>query len=267
MKSKINKFYRQATSNFRKLPDFIIIGAQKGGTSSLAFYLSQHPDIKFAFNKEVHFFDNNFNRGLTWYKSNFPFKSVNRNTLFGEATPFYLFHPLCAERVKESIPNVKIIVLLRNPIDRAFSHYNMQLKNGHETTISFEEAIQLENSRIGPEFSKLNENRPHNNEIIQRYSYLSRGRYYEQLKLWFNLFNRDQFILLKSEDFFLNPMNALDRITNFLNIESYIPANMEAKNQGSYVGLQDETKNRLIDFYRDDVNKLNELTGVNFNWL
>ena len=120
--------YRFLTSHFRMLPDFIIIGAQKSGTSSLYYYLSQHPNVKPALKKEVHYFDLNFEKNVLFYRMQFPL-IFNRLNIFGkkyvtgEASPYYIFHPHVARRISKIIPSVKIIVLLRNPIDRSFSHY------------------------------------------------------------------------------------------------------------------------------------------------
>jgi len=266
MKRKVFKYYRRSTAKFRSLPDFLIIGAQKGGTSSLAFYLSQHPSIRFSINKEVHFFDKNYFLGLNWYKSFFPFKLTNRNNSFGEATPFYLFHPHCPRRIKETLPDVKLIVLLRNPIDRAISHYNMQVRKGNEVNKSFEEAIMLETARTEKEMKKTLEDETYNNPTLQRFSYLERGKYYKQIKNWFNYFNQDQFLFLKSEDFFSNPINTLNEVSTFLNIESFTPKNLTIQNEGSYHDIKKETKEKLLNFYKEDVISLSRLTGINFNW-
>src|SRR2546423_13513556 len=128
---KINLF-RRLTHKIRIIPDFLIIGGQKCGTTSLYYYLIEHPNIAPAVRKQMHFFDNRFKKGFGWYKSNFPtifskwYKTFLHKQKFvsGEATPYYLFHPLAASRVHQFLPDVKLIVLLRNPVNRAYSHYN-----------------------------------------------------------------------------------------------------------------------------------------------
>src|SRR5579885_2674785 len=140
------RFYRTITSSIRLLPDFIIIGTQRGGTTSLYAYLGQHPQIAPAVIKEVHFFDNNYERGVGWYRTQFPFlieKSIAKNIgqqnfITGEASPYYLFHPHVPERAAKVVPGAKLIVLLRNPIDRAYSHYYHEVELGHEK-LSFEQ--------------------------------------------------------------------------------------------------------------------------------
>ena len=122
----------------RSKPDFIIIGVQKGGTTSLFNYLSQHPQISLSRVKEVHYFDVGYQFGVEWYQQFFPLEKDRHGKLVGEASPYYIFHPLAAQRIKQDLPSIKIIILLRNPIVRAYSNFQMQLrnKNEKETTIS-----------------------------------------------------------------------------------------------------------------------------------
>ena len=119
-----------------KLPDFIIIGCQRGGTTSLYNYITSHPDVEPASQKELHFFDYNFDKGLDWYKDQFP-----DNKITGETSPYYIIHPHAPRRIAQAKPDVKILILLRNPGDRAYSHYNLEVKIGHEK-LSFEDAIK-----------------------------------------------------------------------------------------------------------------------------
>src|SRR5947208_4822180 len=128
---RLEKLYLGVTAPIRLLPDFLVIGAQRGGTTSLYHYLQAHPCIKLANTKDTHFFDKKYNKGLTWYRGHFPIwlekayaQQVRRQTfVMGEASPSYLFHPHVPKRVKQALPHVKLIVLLRNPVDRAYSQY------------------------------------------------------------------------------------------------------------------------------------------------
>ena len=135
MKRRIKKafaarrLWRSATAPVRTLPDFLIIGAQKCGTSFLYRFLVKHPHVKSAFVKEVHYFDLNFAKGNNWYRSNFPLQVRNTRTyITGEASPYYLFHPHAARRASMVVPDAKLLILLRNPVDRAHSHYQHQVK-------------------------------------------------------------------------------------------------------------------------------------------
>lgn len=143
---------RILTAPIRVLPDFIIIGAQRAGTTSLFEYVSHHPCIGCSFGKELHFFDNlkgSFQKGLMWYRAHFPSypymylakKVRGRDMITGEASPYYLFHPLAATRIARVLPRVKLIAILRNPVDRAYSHYHHNAKYKRET-LSFEAALE-----------------------------------------------------------------------------------------------------------------------------
>src|SRR6056297_3866495 len=116
-------FWGRPLSRFRTLPDFLGLGAQRSGTSTLNHYLSQHPQFRAPIRKEVHYFDKNYYRGVEWYKGYFPMQSRSRISVTGEVSPFYIFHPYCAERIARDLPHARFIVLLRNPVSRAISHY------------------------------------------------------------------------------------------------------------------------------------------------
>ena len=185
-------------------PDFIIIGAQKGGTSSLFNYLSQHSQIQLPSVKEIHFFDYNYGKGIEWYRKQFPGKFI-RLKITGEASPYYLFHPLVPQRVFSCCPNAKFIVLLRNPVDRAYSHFMMEKKRGDEP-LTFEEAINIEPQIINNEENKIINNPEYRSISHQRSSYLARGMYYSQIKRWLNYFPKKQFLFIKSESFLFSAL-------------------------------------------------------------
>ena len=197
------------------MPDFFIIGAQRGGTRSLYEYLSGHPDIQPARTEEVHYFSLFFDRGRRWFLSQFP--PLGPGQITGEASPYYLFHPLAAERLHAVAPEAKLIVLLRNPVDRAFSHYQLEVRQGNEP-LSFEEAIAAESSRLAGEVERILDDDTYASFAHQHYSYLARGRYVEQLRRWFSLFPRDQFLVLKSENFYRDPAAGYRQVTDFLGL-------------------------------------------------
>lgn len=126
---------RRLTANWRALPDFIVIGAQKGGTTPLSHYLmEQHPSVIPPTDKEVHFYDRNYEKGIRWYKAHFPLlRLLDQGTATGEASPYYLAHPHVPGRIALNQPSVKMIALLRDPKSRAISHYHMSVRKGRET--------------------------------------------------------------------------------------------------------------------------------------
>ena len=156
-----NKF-RMITSHLRGLPDFVIIGAQKSGTTSLYDFVVRHPDIAPAAKKEMHYFSRRYGLGELWYRSNFPtnlsrrnfYKKTNQRRLSGEASPTYIFYPAVPSRMKKILPDVKLIVLLRNPVDRAYSQYHHTMRANKET-LPFEKAIEAEEERCAGERERL----------------------------------------------------------------------------------------------------------------
>ena len=145
----LKRAYRIMTNQIRVLPDFVVIGSTKSGTTSLHYYLIQHPNI--ISERNVHFFEYMQTNSIEWYRAHFPtkayknFKKIIRKEklIVGEQTATYIFHPLIPKRVHATIPNAKLIVVLRNPVDRAFSNYQHQVREGIEKR-TFEDAIKSE---------------------------------------------------------------------------------------------------------------------------
>ena len=166
-----------------QLPDFIIIGAQRCGTSSLYRYLSKHPDVTLNKIKEVHYFSTRFFMGLEWYKTHFPKKGFT-----GEGSPYYFFHPLSPQRIHEALPNVKLILMLRNPVDRAYSHFWHERRINAEELPIFEWALDVEGVRLDGEHDKIPLHPLYNSYFHIHGSYISRGIYYKQLIQWLKWF-------------------------------------------------------------------------------
>ena len=206
----------------RKLPDFIIIGAQKSGTTSLYDFVIKHPTIAPAAKKELHYFSVQYARGELWYRSNFPtnlsrynfYKRTNQRLHSGEASPLYLFYPIVPDRMKEILPGVKLIVILRNPVDRAYSHYHHELRKNRES-LSFEKAIELEKERCAGERERLIKDPDFVPVHYRRHSYLARGVYVDQLENWFKYYDRKQFLILATEDLHENPQPAANPGSGF----------------------------------------------------
>jgi len=192
--------YRQATWCSRALPDFIIIGAQKSGTSSLYYYLIQHPQLLPSFRKETHFFDggkcpsvDNFEKGQAWYRAHFPLrKNISNNQKTFEASPLYIFNPLAPRRIYDLVPEVKIIALLRNPTERAISHYFKEKRKNWES-LSIYEALQEEEKRL----ESVIKEKDYKNDIFIHHSYKSRGLYKDQLERYLNYFPWQQILVIK----------------------------------------------------------------------
>lgn len=240
-------------------PSFIIIGTQRGGTTSLYNYLVEHPDIKPAHKKETYFFDVNFKRGLEWYQSLFP------DGFTGEATPYYMFYPLAPQRIKKLLPDVKFIVLLRNPVERAYSHYKLEV--GRKTEhLPFEEAIDAENGRLAGEETKLmlDENYSSYRHFCQ--SYLSKGIYVEQLKRWFDFFPKEQFAIIKSDMLLSNPSETYKKLLKFLGLPEWELKAYIKHNQSNDMQILPDTRKGLVKYFESYNKELYRLLGEDFNW-
>jgi len=269
----LNKLFYTATGFTHVLPDFLIIGAAKSGTTSLYQYLTQHPLVIPGVGKEVYFFDKKFDKGINWYKSFFPTKlrksrlekKLKRNCITGEATPRYLYHPHTPKRVFDLIPTVKLIVLLRNPIDRAYSHYQMEAKQDNNE-LPFEEAIEQEEKRIMDDIKKMERDENFYSVNFYRKSYLTRGIYVDQLKRWFEYFPREQFLILKSEDFYSKTPEVYQQVLDFLNLPKFELNSFKAYKMRKYSSISEETRKKLADYFRPYNEQLYQLLGRNFDW-
>src|SRR5829696_7666593 len=253
------------------LPDFLIIGAQKSGTTSLYDLLSQHPHVERAALKELNYFDRYFEKGIEWYRSQFPLpkRREERTLITGEATPDYLFYPDAAKRAAQVVPQARLIVLLRNPVDRAYSHYHHQIRKGRET-LSFEEAIEAEQARLRGEIDKMPEDELPTSSNRKRFLYLSRGIYVDQLLRWSEFFSKDQMLVLKSEDFYKNTLQTLKVIQDYLGLPDWKPEpsvlQMSPKRQNKYPGINPATRRRLEEYFEPHNRRLYEYLGVDFGW-
>ncbi|UCG37660.1 MAG: sulfotransferase domain-containing protein [Candidatus Bathyarchaeota archaeon] len=255
------------------MPDFIIIGAQRCGTTSLYNYLIQHPWIAPASNKEVHFFDYNFGKGLAWYRAHFPSflhkyysrRVQGQDTITGESSPYYLFHPHVPNRILETAPQVKLIVILRNPVDRAYSHYHHERRLGFEA-LSFEEAIRREEERLEGELERMIRDEKYHSFNHQHYSYLSRGIYVDQIRAWMNLFPKNQILILKSEDFHNDPRTVYNETVKFFGLPAWQLGNFKEFNVGDYPKMPAAMRKHLSSYFNSHNKRLYEYLGRDFGW-
>lgn len=245
---------RLSLSN-RMTPSFLIIGVQKGGTSSLFFYLKFHPQIRRPFKKEIHFFNIHYKKGLNWYLAHYPTKA--NGAITGEASPDYLFHPLAPERAKALNPKMKLVVLLRDPIERAYSAYQMNRRMGLDKHATFQEAVDYELKLRGQT----------NDYTYDRHNffYLERGLYSKQLAKWSEHFPREQMLVLKSEFFFSNTNDALIRVYDFLGVQRELPPTLKPMNVGQYPELSEKLYASLTHFYEQDLIELKSKWNIAFD--
>lgn len=254
--------FRVATADLRRKPDYMIIGAQKCGTTTLFNMLSRHPAVANPKNKEMHFFDDRDIHSVRHYRGMFPFEFKR---LTGEATPAYLYYPHVPERIMGLFPTCKFIAILRNPVDRAYSHYQMRFRRGKEK-LSFEDAIRSEEQRLAKaRKSDRFQPRIHNPELLA-HSYLDRGLYARQLKNWFRVFDREQICILSYEELAVDPLRVYGEMCSFLDLPLEDNATPETANKSNYPPMKPETRAMLEDFYENHNEELFELIDKRFDW-
>ena len=265
-------WYRYVTAARRGLPNFIIAGAQKAGTTSLFGYLRNHPQCAASLTKEVHYYDKNFARGGAWYRMHFPLaapnsRPPNRGTpICFEASPYYMFEPRVPQRIRRTLPEVKLIFLLRNPVTRAYSHYQHSVRRRRET-LSFEDAIAAEPARLAGEHERLLADATHQSPAHQQFSYLARGIYVDQLQRWLGEFPRTQTLILQSEQLFRQPADAFRRVLEFLGLDAWTPTEFGNLYSGRYKSaMAPETRERLSRYFAPHNRRLFELLGTEYEW-
>ena len=282
---------RRVIGRARILPSFLVIGAQRAGTTTLFDQLLLHPDVHGPAggrgevtwaDKEIHFFDERFLLGPTWYRSFFPSTVQRRlarerggDAIAGEATPYYMFHPLVPERVAATIPDVRLIAVLRDPVERAYSHYQMMCRSGRED-LSFEDALEAEADRLASEAEVeleagttrfrigTGERRRHYHH--RHHSYFARGLYADQLERWLPHFSREQLLVLPVEDFAARRAETVRHVLDFLRVRPLELPGDAVANQGSYEPMSAETRAGLESRYAEPNARLVELLGRDFEW-
>lgn len=234
----------------------MIIGAQKSGTSSLLKYLTANFMIGEPFKKEVHYFDFNSNKNNRWYHSHFSFST---SQLTGEASPFYLYHPDVPKRVKKYHSKIKLIAILRDPVERAWSQYSMNINKGLES-LGFKEALLKEEERL------LNADFDDPQSAQQLYSYKTRGLYAQQLNNWYQHFPMEQLMVMSYHQFYSNPWHEVQKIYRFLNVAPYMGSTLTFKENQTpqKADIDSESKKLLMEYYKQPNLELKNLTGITF---
>jgi hypothetical protein len=245
-------------------PDFVIIGTQRGGTTSLHAYLGAHPQVLIPSKKELHFITDRYERGLDWYLGQFP-AGLPPATHTGEATPYALFHPLAPQRLRDIAPEAKLIVLLRNPVDRAYSHYLFERTRGGEP-LEFSDALDAEPHRLMDEEARLSHDPTYRSAAHRHYSYAARGDYAPQLERWFQFFPREQIFIMRSEDLYRRSAETYARVAAFLGIEPETRAPFAAHNQTSGPPLDRRIRARLSQHFAPLNARLADLLGWDPGW-
>jgi hypothetical protein len=255
--------YGRATARWRPLPDFLVLGAQKAGTTALYAYLRWHPSITGPSWKEVSFFDRHWWRGEGWYRGQFPLRSGGQ--IVGEASPSYLFHPLAPERARTLVPDARLIALVRNPVDRAYSQYQHAVALGREP-LSFEEALAAEDERTRGEVDRLVADPRAFSGAWWDHTYVARGRYAEQLERWLRVFPREQLLVVVTEELGAAPGETYAASLGFLGAAPYTLAQYPRVFDRDYAPMAPGTRAALAATFAEPNRRLEELLGRSFGW-
>jgi tetratricopeptide (TPR) repeat protein len=240
-----------------KFPKFIIIGSQRCGTTSLYTYLAEHPQILSPIKKEMDFFSWHFQRGIDWYWAHFPPMPQGGEFITGEASPSYFDFREAPERLYSACPEAKLIVLLRNPVDRAISHF-YRLKGLNWEGRSLDRAISDEIERLNQNPEYIIGEEPGN--------YLARGRYIEFIKNWLAFFPQEQLLILKSEDLYAGAATTVNHVLAFLELPEYQLSEYQNANPGSYQRVNESVRELLSDYFKPYNQELEEYLGRRFDW-
>jgi hypothetical protein len=249
-----------------KKPDFIIIGAQKCGTSTFFHHLKRHPDLRLPGKKELHFFDDHFTDGIQWYLNYFTgHNSPGVPFCTGEASPYYFFHPLVPTRIYQTYPGIKLILLLRNPVNRSYSQYQHMKRKGR-ISLSFEHCIHLESKILEGRKEDFYKEENHSDLMYRRFSFLARSRYAEQLSAWYRYFPKEQIHIIRSEDYFSNPEQIFNEVFQFLELPSFLVKVSRKHRSSDYPPMKPETRQLLQEYFKPFNQQLYQLVERDFNW-
>jgi hypothetical protein len=261
------------TVSARMTPDFLIVGAQRCGTTSLFRYLAGHPQVMPPlWHKGVHFFDMNYDRGMRWYAGHFPVERIARwrapddgRPVTGEASPYYLFHPCGAARIAHDLPDVRVIVMLRDPVERAFSAHRQETHRGFEVE-DFERALELEPERLRGEEERLVADPSYDSFHHQHHAYVKRGEYAPQLARFTQLLGPERVLVLESDAFFADPEPEWDRLLRFLHLRPWRPAEFGRHNARPASPMLDSTRERLRAHFEPYDRALADVLGDKPRW-
>jgi len=269
--------YGLASASWRAHPDFLLIGAKRGGTTSLWRYLSEHPDVLDLFPrpeklKGLYYFDEQYGRGDRWYRSHFPMRGRRDRptargipTVVGEATPYYLYHPLAPTRAASAVPDAQILVVLRDPVERAYSHYKERRANDTEP-LSFAAAVAAEDDRLTGEEQRIVAEPGYVSFAHRHCSYLDQGRYAPMLERWFAAYGRDRVQVEISEEMYADPQAMLDRVTERLGIRHHQLRDTSVHNAEPARDFDPAIRAELAERLAPAVRATEELLGRDLPW-
>jgi hypothetical protein len=255
-----------ATAPARLLPGFLIVGAQRCGTTSLAKALFQHPRVRRPFGRKgIHYFDVGYHHGMTWYRGHFPLAWGRADVITGESSPYYMFHPLAPGRIAADLPGVRLVVAIRDPVERAYSAHAHELARGFETE-PFERALELEAERLAGTDHALREDSAGSSHPHQHHAYLARGEYAWQLERLETLFGRDRIHVVDSAAFFASPAAEFARLLAFLRLPASPAIRFARHNARERAPMPSSLRRRLEDHFAPYDERLAKWLGHAPSW-
>jgi Sulfotransferase domain len=265
---------RAGTGGAGMLPSFLIVGAQRCGTTSMVRALGQHPSMFNAIlNQEVHFFDDSYGHGLQWYRSHFPLRAYARFAarkaaappLAFESSPYYMFHPLAPERIARDLPRVKLLVMLRDPAERAYSAHAHESFVGHETE-PFERALELEAERLDGESERIVAVPGYVSRSHHYHAYRLRGQYVDQLERLERLFGRERILVIDSAAFFEDPAPVYEAVLRFLGLPRATLPSFTRYNARPRAPMSERVRAALREHYQPYDERLARWLGHQPSW-
>ncbi len=268
--------YGVASASHRPPPELLIVGAKRGGTTSLWQYLSEHPGMLAQFptpnTKGTYFLSEEWDRGERWWRSHFADErsrsraeaALGYRPVTGESSPYDLYHPLAAGRAARVAPNALVVAVLRNPVDRAFSHWKERSR--HTETLGFAEAIEAEPERTAGEEARLIADPTAVSFPHRHQSYLDQGRYAPMLRRWFDRFGREAMIVVTAESFYAAPQATVDRVTDRLGLPRHTVADVTPHNDAPSAPMDPDLRAKLSVEMADDIAAVEQLLGVDTGW-
>lgn len=264
-----------ATWDKRVLPELVLVGAQRGGTTALTEALYRLPITdRPRRGKGSHYFSYNYYRGWEWFQAQFPSqawadrveKKHGRPMFCFDACPYYLFHPFAIERMAQALPDAKLMIMLRDPVRRAESHFHHSVSHGHED-LTFAEALMQETTRLAGEDEKMRDDWSYWSHSHEHHSYASKGMYADQIERLLTFYPREKVLILQSEAFYRDPNTELAKVTSWLGLPDVELATQDKRNSHEYKKMDGEVRDQLIQLYREPNNRLYRLLGEQYDWL
>lgn len=243
--------FATVTSPARLEPTFLIVGAQRCGTTSMFKTLVQHPDVAPPFlRKGIHYFDKQYDRPWSWYRGHFPLRlsSKRRNAQTGESSPYYMFHPNAGHRIARDLPEARLIMLVRDPVERAYSAHAHERARGFET-LEFADAIEAEHERVAGERERMLADPTYDSHTLQHNAYCARGRYIEQIEALVEVVGPDRLLVVDSGDFFTEPESTFESVRAHLGLRRVDDLLFERHNARPRTSLSPGMREQLLEYF------------------